>query len=62
VEVNLTFQVNGSSLTIGYPSGTLESATSLTGPYTTVSGASAPSYTTTISPSTEARFYRVKVN
>jgi archaellin len=47
----------GSNLYISYQGGTLYEATSVTGPYTPVSGASAPVYITT--PSATQKFYKV---
>jgi hypothetical protein len=48
----------GSNLYLSYQGGTLYEATSVNGPYTPVSGASAPVYVTT--PSTTQKFYKVK--
>jgi hypothetical protein len=47
----------GANLYISYQGGTLYEATSVTGPYTPVSGASAPFYLTT--PSATQKFYKV---
>jgi len=58
--VTLSIQVTGSSLTLQWPSGTLESSDHADGGYATVSGANPPSYTTTLTTS-GSRFYRVKV-
>jgi hypothetical protein len=60
LEVKLTIAVNGSNITIGWGSGTLQSTDALTGQWQTVSGANPPSYTTAASGA--ARFYRAKVN
>jgi hypothetical protein len=59
-EVKLSIQLSGTSLTLQWSSGTLESSDNANSGYTTVAGASAPSYTTTIS-TTGSKFYRVKV-
>jgi hypothetical protein len=48
----------GSNLYISYQGGTLYQAASVTGPYTPVSGASAPVYVTT--PSAAQKFYKVQ--
>ena len=59
LNVSMTIEWSGNQLKISYSSGTLQSADSPVGPWTTVSGASAPSYLVT--PSEAAKFYRVKV-
>jgi hypothetical protein len=48
----------GSSLQINWTSGNLQSAPTVTGPWSNVSGATAPSYT--VSPTNQAQFYRVQ--
>jgi hypothetical protein len=57
--VYVTIGVTGSNLQVQYSQGTLESAGSVAGPYTTVTGAAAPTYTRPL-PTTNI-FYRVKV-
>jgi len=59
-QVTLTIGVVGANLQIQWSQGTLQSATSAAGPYTTVAGAAAPSYTIPV-PTTGAKYYRVKV-
>jgi hypothetical protein len=54
----VSIQPVGGSLYVSYQGGTLYEATSVTGPYTPVSGASAPVFVTT--PSVTQKFYRVK--
>jgi hypothetical protein len=56
----MSVQLSAGSLVISYASGTLESATSVDGPWTTVPGAAAP--TATLTPSGAQLFYRVKVS
>lgn len=58
--VTMSVQPSAGSLVISYASGTLESATTVAGPWTTVSGATAP--TATLTPSAAQLFYRVKVS
>ena len=57
--VALTFQFDGSAVTVGWPSGTLQSAPALTGPWTDVPGAAAPSYKVTPAAAAGAVFFRV---
>jgi len=54
----ITATVSGNQLTVSWSAGTLQEATSLTGPWTPVPGASAPSYTVTMSG--PQMFFRVK--
>lgn len=61
VAILLTISPSGGNLVVGFPSGTLEQSDSV-GPgavWTTVTGATPPSYTT--SPTNATKFYRVKV-
>ncbi len=58
-DVALTFQFDGSAVTVGWPSGTLQSAPTVTGPWTDVPGAAAPSYKVTPAAAAGAVFYRV---
>ena len=58
--VVITTQFDGTNLVIGWPAGVLESAADLSGPWTAVSGATAPSYRTT--PAATRQFYRVTGN
>ncbi|HEX5222758.1 MAG TPA: LamG-like jellyroll fold domain-containing protein, partial [Verrucomicrobiae bacterium] len=57
--VTLTISQTGGNIIVGYPSGTLQQSDSVGAGaiWTTVTGASAPSYTT--SPTNAAKFYRV---
>jgi len=55
--VPLTITVNGATVQLSWPQGTLESAPTLTGPWTPVAGASPPSFSTAHSGA--ATFYRV---
>jgi|GEM_PF-1171218 len=70
---NLSFDVKGQDVTtvtltikettdgqviLSWPSGTLQSADEITGPWTAVSGATAPSYT--VKPTDTKKFYQVK--
>lgn len=59
--VTLTISSSGGNVVVGYPSGTLQQSDSVgaSAVWTTVSGASAPSYTT--SPTNATKFYRVLV-
>ncbi|HTH49319.1 MAG TPA: LamG-like jellyroll fold domain-containing protein, partial [Candidatus Limnocylindria bacterium] len=59
VAVALTFQYDGSAVTVGWPSGTLQSAPAVTGPWTDVPGASAPSFKVTTASGAGSVFYRV---
>jgi hypothetical protein len=56
--VTLSIQQTGSSLSIGWTSGVLQSAPSPKGPWTTVPGAVAPSYTVTPPADGATVFYR----
>lgn len=56
--VTLTVSTDGTSITIGWSNGTLQSASSPTGPWSNVAGANAPKYTFTPSASAGALFYR----
>jgi hypothetical protein len=56
-EIRLSIAWADTQLEIGWPSGTLESAPAATGPWTTVAGATAPSYRLT--PSAGVLFFRV---
>ncbi len=58
-QVTMQIQKSGSNVVIEWSNGTLESADAVTGPWSTVTGASAPSYTAT--PAGGAKFYRVKL-
>lgn len=58
-EVKITFQVTGGNLVLGWTSGTLESADEVTGSWSPVTGASAPSHPVT--PNAARKFYRVKL-
>ena len=55
--VSLSIQLSGTSFTLSWPNGTLQSATNLFGPWTNVSGAAPPTYTAT--PTGARQFYRV---
>ncbi len=57
-EIRLGIAQTGSTLTLTWTSGTLEAADTVNGTYTAVSGASAPSFTTSATGS--AKFYRVR--
>jgi hypothetical protein len=57
--VSLTLQQSGSSLNLTWQAGTLQSATNLSGPWTPVSGAAAPSYTLT--PGAGQAFFRIQL-
>jgi len=57
--VQLTIQMVGTQVQLGWPSGTLQSAPTLTGPWNSVTNATAPSYQVT--PAGTAMFYRVKL-
>ena len=58
-EVTMTIQASGSNITIGWATGTLQSATNVFGPWEDVTGAAPPSYNAT---NTELQqFFRVKV-
>jgi hypothetical protein len=57
--VSMALQQSGSSLKITWQAGTLESATNINGPWTVVSGASAPYYTVTPGPG--QMFFRIKL-
>ncbi len=56
--VTLTVSTDGTRVTIGWSNGTLQSASSPTGPWINVGGASAPKYTFTPSAGSPALFYR----
>ena len=58
--VRLTLQRSVTNLTLGWPEGVLQEATSLLGPWSPVNGAAPPSHTVT--PSGPQRFYRVRVS
>jgi Concanavalin A-like lectin/glucanases superfamily/Immunoglobulin domain/Immunoglobulin I-set domain len=58
--VKVTITATGTGITLGWPNGVLQSSTSLSGPWTAVAGAAAPSYNVT--PSGDHLFYRVLVN
>lgn len=58
--VTLTIQQTGSSITIGWSTGALQSAPTAHGPWTNVPGATAPSYTFTPNGSTPVTFYRAQ--
>ena len=53
----LTITRSGNSLILGWSAGTLQQADDVTGPYTNVSGATAPSYPVT--PNQTKKFYRL---
>ena len=57
--IPLAITRSGSSVILSYGAGTLLESTNVAGPYVPVTGASAPSFTTT--PSGAAKFYRVLV-
>jgi hypothetical protein len=57
--VALTFAFDGTAVTVGWPAGTLQSAPALTGPWTDVPGATAPTYKVTPASAAGAVFYRV---
>ena len=57
-EVRLTITREGNNVTLGWPNGTLETADKVTGPWSAVPGASAPSFT---KPINGTSFYRVKL-
>lgn len=57
--VNMTVSFDGTQLTVGWPSGTLQQADSVTGTWSNVPGAAAPTYK--VSPTAAAKFYRVKL-
>jgi hypothetical protein len=59
IAVQLTIQIVGTKVQIGWSSGTLQSAPTLNGPWTAVPGATIPSYQAT--PSGTATFYRVQL-
>lgn len=59
VSVALTFTYDPTGLTIGWPTGTLQSSTSLSGPWTDVAGAAAPSFKVTTGSAAGGVFYRV---
>ncbi len=61
-EVRLTVTRTGNSITIGWSAGTLETSSSVAGGWSTVQGASAPTYTITLDPASPPAFYRVRVN
>jgi len=56
----LTIQRSATNLTLGWAEGVLQEATSLTGPWSAVNGAAAPSHTVT--PTGAQKFYRVRVS
>jgi hypothetical protein len=59
LEITMTIQASGTNITIGWPTGTLQSATNVVGPWEEVTGAAPPSYNAT---NTEPQqFFRVKV-
>jgi hypothetical protein len=58
-EVTMTIQASGSNITIGWSTGTLQSATNVVGPWEEVTGAAPPFYNAT---NTEPQqFFRVKL-
>ncbi|HVU27462.1 MAG TPA: LamG domain-containing protein [Verrucomicrobiae bacterium] len=57
---HLVAVMSGNNIIITWGTGTLQSATNVNGPYTDVSGASAPSYTNSVS-GTQQLFYRVQL-
>lgn len=57
--VGLTINISGSNLVIGFSAGILQSAASLSGPWTDVAGASSPTYTTPL-PASGNKYYRVR--
>ena len=57
--VLLQLRRNGSSLQLIWQAGTLEESPSVTGPWTSVSGASSPTYQVTVGPG--YKFYRVRL-
>jgi hypothetical protein len=63
--ITITYQIVAGSggtqnLQINYAVGNLYSATNVAGPWTAVSGATAPSCTVPINPATPIMFFRVK--
>ena len=56
----LTIQRSATNLTLGWSGGLLQEATSLTGPWSPVNGATAPSHIVT--PSGAQKFYRLQVS
>jgi hypothetical protein len=56
--VSLTITHSGGNVTVNWAAGTLQQAGSLAGPWSNVSGATPPSYTTALGANT---FYRVKL-
>jgi hypothetical protein len=56
--VTLTFTRVGGALRLTWPTGTLQSATSVTGPFVDVAGAVSPY---TVTPTSPAKFYRVRL-
>ena len=56
--VTLMVSTDGTSVTIGWSNGTLQSSPSPAGPWTNVAGATAPKYTFTPSANSSALFYR----
>ena len=56
--VRLSIGVNGTNAVLNWPSGTLQSATNVSGPWSEVAGASPPF---TVAPADPQRFYRVLV-
>jgi hypothetical protein len=59
LDVTLAIQATGSSITLSWPAGTLESSTNIVGPWDAVTGATPPSFTT--APSEPQQFFRVRV-
>jgi fibronectin type 3 domain-containing protein len=59
LDVTLSIQATGSSITLSWPAGTLESSTNIAGPWDPVTGAAPPSFTT--APSEPQQFFRVRV-
>ncbi len=60
--VTLGIQSNGTSVTLSWTGGTLESSTAINGTWTAVSGATGPTYTVTPSAGGAQVFYRVRGN
>jgi beta-glucanase (GH16 family) len=58
--VNLTIQWSGSNFTVGWPTGTLQSASDLMGPWSDIGKTSSPS-NMTVAPGGAQQFFRVKV-
>ena len=58
LDVTMTIQASGTNITIGWPSGTLQSATNLLGPWEDVTGAAPPTYNATNSE--PQQYFRVR--